>query len=172
MLSNLSTLRNYFLNFASNSHFDAGGGSHRGGGKPDFRLRGTALLVWAKNVLIFFWTHLSPCGSCWVVNRALIVQGRELRPEDVALIRAWLQAHPESNRTRFSRALCEAWNWRNGAGRLKDMAARSLVPKLEACRRIQLPPQRTASVNGLRNRQVVPVEHDQQAVEGSLSRLH
>jgi len=105
------------------------------------------------------------------VNRALIVQGRELRPEDVALIRDWLQTHPDSNRTRLSRALCEAWNWRNGAGRLKDMAARSLLLKLEAGGQIQLPPRRTASVNGLRNRQVLPVEHDQQPIAGSLRSL-
>jgi len=88
------------------------------------------------------------------VNRTLIVQGRELRPVDVALIRDWLQTHPDSNRMRLSRALCKAWNWRNGADRLKDMAARSLLLKLEACGQIQLPPWRTASVNGLRNRQV------------------
>jgi len=68
------------------------------------------------------------------------MQGRAIRPEDVALIRDWLESHPDSNRTRLSRELCEAWNWRNGAGRLKDMAARSLLLKLEARGQIELPP--------------------------------
>jgi len=99
------------------------------------------------------------------------MQGRTLRPGDVALIRDWLQTHPDSNRTRLSRELCVAWNWRNAAGRLKDMAARSLLLKLEARGEIQLPPRRTASVNGLRNRQVCPIEHDQRAIEGPLSSL-
>ena len=92
-----------------------------------------------------------------------------MRPADIALIRDWLQTHPDSNRTRLSRELCEAWNWRNGAGRLKDMAARSLLLKLEAQGEIQLPPRRTASVNGLRNRQAPAIEHEQQAIEGPLS---
>lgn len=100
-----------------------------------------------------------------------VIQGRTLRPEEVELIRDWLQAHPDSNRSRLSRELCVAWNWRNGAGRLKDMAARSLLLKLEARGQIQLPPRRTASVNDLRNRQVGPIEHDQSAVAGPLQSL-
>jgi len=99
------------------------------------------------------------------------MQGRMLCPEDVALIRDWLQAHPDSNRTGLSRELCAAWNWRNGAGQLKDMAARSLLLKLEARGQIQLPPRQTASVNGLRNRQVGPVDHDQSALAGPLQSL-
>ena len=87
------------------------------------------------------------------------------------LIRAWLQAHPDSNRTRLSRDLCQAWNWRNGAGRLKDMAARSLLLTLEARGQIQLPPRRTASVNGLRNRQLGPIAHDQSPIAEPLQSL-
>jgi len=105
------------------------------------------------------------------VDRQLVIQGRAIRPEDVALIRDWLESHPDSNRTRLSRELCEAWNWRNGTGRLKDMAARSLLLKLEARGQIQLPPRRTASVNALRNRQAPSLEHDQQVIEGPLGSL-
>lgn len=101
----------------------------------------------------------------------LVIQGRTLRPEDVALIRDWLRAHPNSNRTRLSRELCVAWDWRNGTGRLKDMAARSLLLKLEARGQIQLPPRRTASVNGLRNRHLRPIEHDQSPLEAPLRSL-
>ncbi|MGH9591902.1 MAG: Druantia anti-phage system protein DruA [Bryobacteraceae bacterium] len=105
------------------------------------------------------------------MDRPLVIQGRRLRPEDVAGIRDWLEANPDSNRTRLSRELCVAWNWRNGAGRLKDMAARSLLLKLEARGHIRLPPCRTASVNGLRNRQAPPMDHDQRAVDGPLKSL-
>ena len=101
----------------------------------------------------------------------LVIQGRTLRSEDVARIRDWLQAHPGSNRTRLSRELCVAWDWRNGAGRLKDMAARSLLLKLEARGHIQLPPRRTASVNGLRNGRLSPLEHDPRVLEGPLRSL-
>jgi hypothetical protein len=94
----------------------------------------------------------------------VVIQGRAIRPEDVVLIRDWLQAHPDSNRTRLSRELCAAWNWRNGTGRLKDMACRSLLLKLEAQGQIRLPPRRTASVNALRNRQAPAIDHDQRAL--------
>ena len=100
-----------------------------------------------------------------------VIQGRTIRPEDVTLIGDWLRAHPESNRTRLSRELCAAWNWRNGAGRLKDMACRSLLLKLEARGQIRLPARRTASVNGLRNRQVAPIDHDPGPIEGPLKLL-
>jgi hypothetical protein len=105
------------------------------------------------------------------VDRPLVIQGRTVRPEDVARIRDWLQAHPDSNRTRLSRELCLAWNWRNGAGRLKDMAARVLLLKLEARGHIQLPPRRTASVNQLRNRDFGQIDHDQSPIEGPLREL-
>jgi len=105
------------------------------------------------------------------VDQHLVIQGRQVRPEDVALIRDWLQAHPDANRTRLSPQLCEAWNWRNGAGRLKDMAARSLLLKLEARGEIQLPPRRTASVNHLRNRSAVDVQHEPQLIEGPLCQV-
>jgi hypothetical protein len=66
--------------------------------------------------------------------------------------------------------LCAAWNWRNAAGRLKDMACRSLLLKLEARGYIRLPPRRTASVNGRRNRQLPPIPHAPEAIEGPLRR--
>ena len=99
------------------------------------------------------------------------VQGRRVSAGEVALIDQWLQANPSWNRTRLSRKLCEHWNWRNGAGRLKDMACRSLLLKLQARGLIRLPPRRTASVNGLRNRHVHAVECEDWPVRCSLLEL-
>jgi hypothetical protein len=105
------------------------------------------------------------------VNCEQVIQGRLIRPEDVALIRGWLEGHPDSNRTRLSRELCAAWNWRNGVGRLKDMACRNLLLKLEARGQIRLPPRRTASVNALRNRQVPQLGEEPCCLEGPLESL-
>jgi hypothetical protein len=102
------------------------------------------------------------------VDGKLVIQGRAIGPEEIALIGAVLQGPAGSNRTRLSRELCALWNWRNGTGRLKDMACRTLLLKLEARGYIGLPPRVTASVNGLRNRYLVPMEHDQRALEGPL----
>ena len=68
------------------------------------------------------------------------LQGRVLTGEDVALVRELIAQHADWNRTALSRHLCELWNWRNGAGRLKDMAARTLLLKLQARGLIELPP--------------------------------
>src|SRR4029079_18834950 len=99
------------------------------------------------------------------------MQGRRVSESEVALIGHWLQAFPFWNRTRLSRQLCEHWNWRNGAGRLKDMACRSLLLKLEERGLITLPPRRTASVNCLRNRQLPEVQCQITPVECRLAEL-
>lgn len=68
------------------------------------------------------------------------VQGRTLTADDLVTLRALIAQHPDWNRTALSRHLCEVWNWRNPTGRLKDMAARTLLLKLQARGFIELPP--------------------------------
>jgi hypothetical protein len=99
------------------------------------------------------------------------VQGRHVGQAEVALIGQWRETFPLWNRTRLSRQLCEHWDWHNPAGRLKDMACRSLLLKLEERGLITLPPRRTASVNGLRNRQLREVECPTTPVECALAQL-
>jgi hypothetical protein len=70
----------------------------------------------------------------------ICLQGRTLSGEDLSVVRALIAQHPEWHRTALSLQLCELWNWRNDAGRLKDMAARTLLLKLQARGLIQLPP--------------------------------
>ena len=97
-----------------------------------------------------------------------IIQGRRLGPEDLALVRHWLTTQPDWNRTRLSRELCRRWNWRNEAGRLKDMACRTLLLKLERRGQIRLPARRGPSPNGFRNRRRLEVPHEQYPIEGAL----
>ena len=105
------------------------------------------------------------------MQREHLIQGCRVSPEDVALIQTWLRAHPAWDRTRLSRELCAVWGWRNAAGRLKDMACRTLLLKLEARGQIRLPPRRAASVNGTRNRLVREVPHDQSLIHCGLQAL-
>ena len=70
----------------------------------------------------------------------ICVQGRRLSGDDLAAVRVLIEQHSDWHRTALSRHLCELWNWRNGAGRLKDMAARTLLLKLHARGLIELPP--------------------------------
>jgi|HubBroStandDraft_1064217.scaffolds.fasta_scaffold79118_1 hypothetical protein len=68
------------------------------------------------------------------------VQGRRLTGEDLAWLRALIAQNPGWNRLALSVQVSQAWDWRNGAGRLKDMAARTLLLKLHARGLIVLPP--------------------------------
>ena len=70
----------------------------------------------------------------------ICLQGRTLSGDDLALVRALIAQHPDWHRTALSLHLCELWDWRNGAGRPKDMAARTLLLKLQARGLIELPP--------------------------------
>ena len=79
------------------------------------------------------------------------LQGRPVSEQDLAQLRAWRAEHPWWHRTRLSRELCALWGWRNESGRLKDMACRSLLLKLEARGLIGLPPRQRPSVKGQRN---------------------
>jgi hypothetical protein len=85
----------------------------------------------------------------------IVVQGRELSGEDIGQIQAMLSEHPDWGRTRISEELCRCWDWRNALGRPKDMAARTLLLKLERSGHIQLPPRQRPSSNGFRNRNVL-----------------
>src|SRR5437762_2338792 len=69
----------------------------------------------------------------------LTVQGRRISPADRDQIQGLLAAHPGWSRRRLSQELCSIWNWRNGVGQIKDMAARSLLVKLEHKGWIELP---------------------------------
>ena len=57
-------------------------------------------------------------------------------------MRALLAGHPDWSRRQISQHLARLWNWRNPAGQLKDMAARTLLLKLEGRGWIKLPARR------------------------------
>jgi len=65
------------------------------------------------------------------MDNSLIIQGRPIGRAELAQVRGLLAAHPDWSRYRLSRELCQVWNWRNHVGQIKDMAARSLLLKLE-----------------------------------------
>jgi hypothetical protein len=58
--------------------------------------------------------------------------------------------NPHWSRWRLSRELATRWDWRNSAGVLKDMAARTLLVKLAQRGLIQLPERRQVPTNRMR----------------------
>ncbi len=105
------------------------------------------------------------------MTSVMVMQGRQLNGEDIGLIRGLLDEHPEWGRSRLSVELCCRWEWRNAQGRLKDMAARTLLLKLERAGHIRLPKRRGPSPNGQRNRLVPVVAHATEPISGALRDL-
>ena len=74
-----------------------------------------------------------------------MLQGRPFGPEALAQVQALLDRNEDWSRYRLSRELARLWNWRTPQGQLKDMAARTLLLKLQAQGWIELPPVRMKS---------------------------
>lgn len=79
-----------------------------------------------------------------------IMQGRHMGEEEIAQVRALIAGHPEWHRNRLSQELARLWEWYNPAGQMKDMAARTLLLKLEARGWITLPARRRLAVSRMR----------------------
>src|SRR2546430_11554603 len=73
------------------------------------------------------------------------LQGRPFGPAHLAQIQSLLDQYPEMSRYKLSRELALLWNWRTAGGQLKDMAARTLLLKLQQRGWIKLPARRMAS---------------------------
>lgn len=102
---------------------------------------------------------------------SLLLQGRRVGPAEVGLIRQLLADHPDWSRRRLSQALCEAWNWRNAAGQLKDMASRTLLGKLEQHGQLHLPARRQRPVNRMRQSRSAVFVWDSSPHTGTLSEV-
>ena len=119
----------------------------------------------ASDLKIFsFWTGLRFYSALLLrrVTESLFIQGRHLNEPDLQGIRQWLGEHPDWSRWRLSREVAAHWQWRNGAGQLKDMAARTLLVKLHQRGLIELPPRRQVPTNRMRCRAAVPALEDGQ----------
>jgi len=99
----------------------------------------------------------------------MIVQGRNITPEDIESVKHLMREHPDWSFTRLSREICNAWGWRNANAQLKDMACRALLRKLEQRGFITLPA-RQVSENLLR-RHIREIPHERLPVEADLGTL-
>ena len=102
-----------------------------------------------------------------------VCQGRNVSAAELDWLRQTLATHRDWSRKRLARELCQRWQWRTAQGRLKDLAARSLLLKLQARGLLTLPPLRVQH----RTRRWGPVRPSPAAVRlataitGSLAQL-
>jgi hypothetical protein len=74
------------------------------------------------------------------MEAVLKYRGRVVTPKDVRFIRELIAANPEANRRALSRKLCEAWDWVQPNGELRDMVCRGMMLALHRAGHIELPP--------------------------------
>src|SRR5271166_4074870 len=98
-----------------------------------------------------------------------LYRGQEIGSEQIVFLREFIRTHPASSRWKLSRQLCEAWNWKQANGALRDMVCRGLLLMLERAGEIELPPvRRHPPGKPARPEPVIP---DDRPVCGRLSEL-
>jgi hypothetical protein len=99
-------------------------------------------------------------------------RSRDITSEEIFFIRKLIRDHPQLSRWKLSRQLCEAWQWKQANGALRDMVCRGLLLALDRAGEIELPPVRRAVRNRLVQRQrPEPVIPDNRVVCGPLGRI-
>ena len=97
---------------------------------------------------------------------------RVITDVDVVFINRLIAEHPQLSRRKLSKKLCEAWNWVQSNGALRDMVCRGLMLKLHREGLIELPPVRHRPPNPLAERSTPAVVGvDREPLHGRLSEI-
>lgn len=103
---------------------------------------------------------------------ALTYRHRAVTQGEVVFIRQLIAEHPQASRWALSKKLCQAWNWVQANGALRDMICRGLMLELHRAGLIELPPVRREPSNPLAKRgPPARVEVDTQPLQGQLAEL-
>jgi len=99
-------------------------------------------------------------------------RGRLISSHDILYIRDLIAANPQESRRTLSKKLCEAWQWKQANGALRDMVCRGLLLMLERAGHIELPPVKFVPHNPLARRvRPSPMWIDKTPVESSLDQI-
>lgn len=99
-------------------------------------------------------------------------RGREVTAREVEFARRLISAHPAASRRQLSALLCEAWNWRQPNGELRDMVCRSLMLQLHRSGLIELPPVRCRPPNNVTaKRKAEAARIDRTAIRTALAEI-
>ena len=99
-------------------------------------------------------------------------RGRNVSEEDILYIRELIGVHPHASRRTLSTKLCEAWQWRQANGALRDMVCRGLLLMLHRAGRITLPPVNYVRHNPLAHRaRPAPALVDETPIQSGLRDL-
>jgi len=99
-------------------------------------------------------------------------RGKVLTTQEILYIRELIAAHPGLSRRRLSQKLCEAWEWKQANGALRDMVCRGMLLALDRAGQIELPAVKYVPHNPLARRErPEAVTIDTRPIHGSLQEL-
>jgi hypothetical protein len=99
-------------------------------------------------------------------------QGKIATSDDVEFIKRLIAENPCDSRRALSKKLCEAWNWLQPNGALRDMVCRGFLLQLHRAGHIKLPPRKIKPNNPLANRsRPQKIDVDQTPICTTLSKL-
>ena len=107
------------------------------------------------------------------MDEEITYRGRTFSATDVEFIRELIRQHPQASRRRLSQLLCEAWDWRQANGALRDMVCRSMMLVLHRAGHIELPAKKCSPPNplGKRSKPTTDILLDQSPIPGPLKKL-
>lgn len=100
-------------------------------------------------------------------------RGRQIREPEVVFLRELIARNPGLSRRALSIQVCQAWNWVQPNGQMRDQVCRSLMLALHRAGHIQMPAPRFKAINNaILHRRVQHVDFcDTTAIESSLAGL-
>src|SRR5438876_3540175 len=99
-------------------------------------------------------------------------RGRVVTADELTFIRQLIAENPGASRRKLSEKLCEAWQWKQANGALRDMVCRGLLLMLHRAGEIELPPVRFRPPNPLADRpRPASMLIDRRPIEGALKQL-
>lgn len=111
-------------------------------------------------------------GMLRVMEARLTYRGRAVTDDDVTFIRQLIAADPTASRRAISRKLCQAWNWVQPNGALRDMVCRGLLLALHRAGHVELPaPRYKLTTPWVRHGGEAPADIDRTPLQGSLGAL-
>jgi hypothetical protein len=101
------------------------------------------------------------------MHGALNHRHRLITDDDFVFIRRLIAEHPGCSRNELSKKLCQAWNWVQANGALRDQVCRSMMLELHREGHIELPPVRFVPRNPLAQRSAAELVQVDEAPLGS-----
>ncbi len=106
------------------------------------------------------------------MDKTFTYRGKSLNNENIEFINRLIAKNPDDSRRKLSVKLCEAWNFVQKNGALRDMVARGLMLELHRAGHITLPAKKCSPNNPFVNRKKTPeITIDQTPLEKTVSQL-